>query len=98
MQTKFYIVCHLKTPAGPEAYGRFEIGNDREAAYQLFARLKGDKEVGERNILCLELMETVNELPVNINIISCTLNELTENCRIITKEIFNQRNLSGSLK
>jgi hypothetical protein len=98
MQTKFYIVCQLKTPAGPEAYGRFEIGDDREAAYQLFARLKGDKEVSERNMLCLELMETVNELPVNINMISCTLNELTENCRIITKEIFNQRNLSGSLK
>lgn len=97
MQTKFYIICHLTTPAGPEAYGRFEIGNDRKTAYQLFARLKGDKEVKEYNMLCLELMETVNELPVNINVLSCTLDQLTENFRLITKEIFNQRNLSGSL-
>jgi hypothetical protein len=95
MQTKFYIICHLTTPAGPEPYGRFEIGNDRVAAYQLFSRLKGDKEVKERNMLCMELMETANELPVNINMLSCTLDQLTENCRVITKEVFNQRNLSG---
>jgi hypothetical protein len=90
MQTNFYIICHLNTPAGPEAYGRFEIGNDRETAYRLFDRLKGDKELKDHNILCLELMETVNGLPVNINIISCTLDELTENFRLITKEVFNQ--------
>ena len=96
MQTKFYIICHLTTPTGPEAYGRFEIGNDRMAAYQLFARLKGDKEVNERNMLCMELMETENELPVNINMLSCTLDQLTENCRIITKEVFNHRNLRGA--
>jgi hypothetical protein len=95
MQTNFYIICHLKTPAGPEAYGRFEIGNDRETASRLFARLKGDKEVNVQNMLCLELMETVNDLPVNINILSCSLDQLTENFRIITKEIFNQHNLNG---
>jgi len=97
MQTKFYIICHLKTLAGPEAYGRFEIGNDRETAKELFAKLKGDKEVNEQNMLCMELMETVNELPVNINIISCTLKELMENCRIITKEVFTQHNLGKVL-
>jgi hypothetical protein len=95
MQTNFYIICHLKTPAGPEAYGRFEIGNDREAASRLFARLKGDKDVNVQNMLCLELMETVNNLPVNINVLSCSLDQLTENFRIITKEIFNQHNLNG---
>jgi hypothetical protein len=93
MQAKFYIICHIKTPAGPEAYGRFEIGDDREAAAELFAKLKGDKEVNEQNILCIELMETSNGLPFNINILSCTLDQLTENCRIITKEIFTQYNL-----
>ena len=97
MQTSFYIICHMATPAGPEAYGRFEIGNDRETAHRLFSRLKGDKEVNEQNMLCLELMETVNELPVNINVLSCTLDELTENFRLITKEIFNQHNLNGTL-
>lgn len=97
MQTKFYIICHLKTPDGPETYGRFEIGNDRHAAAELFAKLKGDKEVNEQNMLCIELMETVNELPININILSCTLDQLTENCRIITKEVFTQYNLGKVL-
>lgn len=93
MQTRFYIICHIKTPGGPEAYGRFEIGNDRETATQLFEKLKGDKEVNEQNMLCIELMETSNGLPININILSCTLDQLMENCRIITKEVFTQHNL-----
>src|SRR3954468_8612882 len=97
MQTKFYIIFHLKTPAGPETYGRFEIGNDRETAARLFAKLKGNKEVNEQDMLCIELMETANELPININILSCTLDELTENCRIMIKEIFNHRNLGKTL-
>jgi len=97
MQTNFYIISHFATPAGPAAFARFEIGNDREAAYRLFSRLKGDKEVNEQNMLCMELMETVNELPVNINVLSCTLDELTENFRIITKETFKQQNLNGAL-
>ena len=97
MRTKFYIICHIKTPTGPEAYGRFEIGNDRELAAQLFEKLKGDKEVNEQNMLCIELMETSNELPININILSCTLDQLTENCRIITKEIFTHHNLGKIL-
>jgi hypothetical protein len=97
MQTKFYIISHLKTPAGPEAFGRFEIGNDREAATQLFAKLKGDKEVNDQNMLCIELMETSNGLPINITILSCTLDQLTENCRIITKEIFTLRNFGKIL-
>lgn len=97
MQTNFYIIGHFATPAGPEAFTRFEIGNDREAAYRLFNQLKGDKEVNDQNMLCLELMETVNELPVNINVLSCTLDELTENFRLITKESFKQHNLKGSL-
>jgi hypothetical protein len=97
MQTKFYIISHIKTPAGPEAFGRFEIGNDREAATQLFAKLKGDKEVNDQNMLCIELMETSNGLPINITILSCTLDQLTENCRIITKEIFTLRNFGKIL-
>jgi hypothetical protein len=97
MQTQFYIICHIKTPAGPETYGRFEIGNDRQTAAQLFATLKGDKEVNEQNMLFMELMETSNGLPINITLLSCTLDQLTENCRIITKEIFAYHNLGKIL-
>ena len=44
-------------------------------------------------MLTIELVETVNELPVNLHILACTLEELTYNCRIITKEAFKLHNL-----
>jgi hypothetical protein len=97
MEARFYIICHIKTPTGPEAYGRFEIGNDREQAKELFATLKGDKEVNEQNMLWIELMETTNGLPINITILSCTLDQITENFRIITKEVFTNHNLGKRL-
>ena len=39
-------------------------------------------------ILQIDLMETKNNLPVNIKVIGCTLEQLAENCKIITKEVF----------
>jgi hypothetical protein len=97
METTFYIVLNMKTPDGLESYGRFNIGNDRQKAYHIFRKLKGDPDTNEKHVLCMELMETVNNLPVNIHMLGCSLNELSENCRIITKEIFNAVNLDNAL-
>jgi hypothetical protein len=88
METTFYIILNIITPNGLQSYGRFYIGNDRDMAYQLFSQLKGSSDVNEKNILYLELMETVENLPVNIRMISCSLHELADNCRIITREVF----------
>lgn len=95
METTFYILLNIKTNGGFESYGRFNIGNDREVAYALFKELKGKDAIEEKDVLCIELMETVYNLPVNIMMKSCTLNELTGNCRLITKELFNRMNLNG---
>jgi len=38
-------------------------------------------------------VETVNELPVKIKTICCTLNELGANCKLIAREIFRLKNL-----
>lgn len=91
MDTTFYILFSIKTAEGLENYGRFYIGNDRNEAYELFAKLKGDDDVHESNMLFLELMESVNNLPVNMKIKSCSLRELGENCELITKEVFKSR-------
>jgi hypothetical protein len=40
-------------------------------------------------------METRDDLPVNLKLITCTLEELAENCKLITKEIFKINNLEG---
>lgn len=96
METIFYILLSIKTINGQESYARFNIGNDRAAAYHIFRKLKGSTNIDDNNVLYLELMETVDNLPLNIQMLSCSLNDLTENCRTITKEIFNLWNIHGS--
>jgi hypothetical protein len=88
MKTTFYILLHVKTPKDMQTFGKFYIGNDHNAAYKLFNSLKGSTYLNGNCVLFAELMETQRGLPVNIKMLACTLNELSENCRIITKEIF----------
>jgi hypothetical protein len=38
--------------------------------------------------LQIDLMETRNDLPTNIKVLGCTLEELAENCKVITKVVF----------
>ncbi|WP_276481525.1 hypothetical protein [Paraflavitalea pollutisoli] len=93
MESIFYIRFNVKTAEGLHCYGRFDIGNERTVAEKIFRQLKGRHDVHENTILSVELMETIAGLPVNLQLLSCTLDELANNCRIISKEIFNQANL-----
>jgi hypothetical protein len=95
MRTKFYIILSLKTSAGFESYGQFDFGHDQEAAYLLFESLKGKSEPDGLSLLHIDLMETVDELPVKIKTISCTLGELACNAKLIAREIFRQKNLKS---
>jgi hypothetical protein len=88
METIFYILLYIKTPQGFESFGRFYIGNKNELAWQLFDKLKGSEEEIDDRILQMDLMETRNNLPVNIKVIGCTLEEMAENCKVIAKEAF----------
>ncbi len=74
-------------------YGQYFFGDERDAAYELFAQLKGDKNMKNTCPLHIDLMETVNELPVKIKSICCTLEELGTNCKLIAREIFRLKNL-----
>jgi hypothetical protein len=93
MKNTFCIVLHIRTFRGLETFGKFSIGTDRQAAQTLFNTLKGITDIDESQVLSMALMEMREELPVNVKIIGCTLNELSENCRIITKEVFKLFNL-----
>ncbi len=93
METTFYILLSMRTPRGPESFARFFIGNNRDAAYAIFRNLKGIPDVDEKNILYLDFMETRDGLPMNLELIACTLEQLAENCKYITKEIFKMTNL-----
>lgn len=87
----------MKTPAGPESFARFFIGNNRATAYALFQSLKGTTDVDERNVLYLDFMETRDGLPLNLKLITCTLEQLAENCKLITKEVFKMNNLESKI-
>lgn len=93
MKTQFYILLSLKTPRGFEDYGQYFFGNDREAADELFRQLKGSEDLKASCLLHIDLMETVDELPVKIKTICCTLEELASNCKLIAREIFRLKNL-----
>jgi len=88
MEPAFHILLSIKTATGFENFGTFSLGHDKDAASRIFQRLKGNEDISDTDILHAALVETKNNLPVNIQLISCTLKEVAENCAIITKEIF----------
>jgi len=88
METSFYIAFNMKTPDGFESFARFNIGNREKPARNLFEKLKGTADNVEDCILQMDLMETKNKLPLNIKVLGCTLEEMAENCKEITKEAF----------
>jgi hypothetical protein len=92
-QRSFYIKCTLKTVNGFEYFATFYIGNDRDFAEAIFRKLKGNHEVNEHNILQLDFVESKQNLPVNLKMIHCNLDEMAQNSRMITKEMFKYYNL-----
>ncbi len=86
--SKYYIVLNIKTGKDFYCFGKFFLGSDMNFADNIFRKLKGNKKVDKNTLLYFELTETKHELPQNIQMIGCTLDELAENCKIITKETF----------
>jgi len=93
VETKYFIKFTLKTVHGFESFGQMFIGNDKKTAYDIFSSMKGNDEVNETNILQLDFIETMKGLPINLKVLHCTLNEMADNCKTITKEVFKQFNL-----
>jgi len=96
MALEFFISFTFKTFNGTETFARFAIGNDRDAAYRIFKRLKGSHTVDEKNVLSLDFFEIEKGLPKNLKVLSCTLPQLQENCGIITKELFRYHNFDDT--
>ncbi len=93
METQFYILLSLKTVKGFVNYAQYFIGDDRAAAEELFGRLQGTPAPGDNLALHIDLMEVVNELPVKVRTIGCTMDELIENHKLLTCAMFRLHNL-----
>jgi hypothetical protein len=93
METQFYILLSLKTPQGFVDYGQYFLGGDPKAAHALFEQLKGNEQIKDACLLHIDLVEIVNELPLKIKTICCTLDELGANSKLIARWIFRLKNL-----
>lgn len=95
MESEYRIALHGRSPTGLEVYGEFYIGNSHTEAIRLFQMLKGHPERIKEGILFMELRCNSRGLPSDIKMKSCTLEEVTENCKIITKYLFLARGLNA---
>jgi hypothetical protein len=93
MATDFYIDLSIQTDQGPTRIGRFNIGQDREKARELFKKMMGSGNITGRSMLFIEFTEVVNGLPVNLDMLTCDLQELGVNCMLIAREMFCTMNL-----
>ena len=93
METNFQISLLIRTPAGFETYGKFDLGADRDQATEIFSQLKGTDEIAEKSILYMDFTEVRDGIPFPVKILHCTLDDITFNTRIVTRDIFKNLNL-----
>ncbi len=93
MNTQFFISLTLITPEGPQSFAQFSLGDDKAYALRIFTRLQGT-ESDSPGVLQLEFMEMSDGLPVNIKWKDCTLEQLSWNCKCLTKEAFKRAGMN----
>ena len=84
----YFVLAYIKRYSQKSTFRVLGHDSQDQLARHLFDQLKGSGEEIEDRILQMDLMETKNNLPVNIKVIGCTLEEMAENCKVITKEAF----------
>jgi len=96
MRRQFYILLSQKNLSGYTTYGQFWLGYDRTVATEIFSQLKESKKDPGQLMLHLDFMECVDEIPVKIKTICCTLEDHAFNCNMIAKELFRTLTLEGN--
>ena len=97
MERKFYIELNMKTADGFERFGCFELGSDRGFAIGLFGGLAGRPAEDDSEVLHMDLVEKRGGLPMNMQVVSCTVEELGKNIKYLTRELFKKINLGDTL-
>ncbi len=92
-QSEFNIVLQIKTPEGFEPFGKFTLGRNKKQAESIFRQLKGNSQCSFNDILQIDLVESGEGLPRQLDMLSCSLADMAENCRVITREYFKYRSL-----
>lgn len=93
MDSKFYLEVNMKTANGFERFGCFDLGSDRIFATRLFADMAGRPAYDDTSMLHLDLVEKKNDLPMSMQVITCTAEQLGYNIKYLTRELFKRVNL-----
>ena len=90
MEALFEISLNMKACKGIKCYGCFDIGNDQKFALELFDVLEGNKAVSSESVMTIDLVKRENGIPYPLALKHCTLDQLGENVKRMTKELFKQ--------
>lgn len=93
---KFQFVISIRTPKGYIETGRFFIGDGIREAISILEQLEGNTKT-ENPILKIDLIKYVTNIDTVLETLDCTLEQLSENVKVITKELFKLANIKGSL-
>lgn len=93
MKSFFFINIKMKVLDGTIDYSKFFVGDDKEFASNLYNNLNGHLDPEFQYVLHVELIENSEDNMIIMQRKGCSLEELTENCRLITRETFKFLNL-----
>lgn len=94
MNTNFDILISFRTPTGFKVCGQYFLGQHRDLAEIIFSGLEGKEDSLDKAMLHLDLLETVDDIPLKFRSIGCKLSELSANIEHITKGIFRANAIS----
>jgi len=83
----------MKTLRGVETYGCFSLGTDEKFAAALYNSLEGDEAVLPDSVITIDLVKRENGLLFPLGLRHCSYDQLAENVKMITKELFKRLNL-----
>ena len=95
MGSRYYITVWVKARDDYEQIARVCLGADKAFAAGLFQQLRGNKEVRNSELLQLDLVEDISDIPVTIDIIACTLEQYAHNSRLLATELLKFHNTPG---
>ncbi|MES1218505.1 MAG: hypothetical protein ABUT20_23565 [Bacteroidota bacterium] len=91
MNKRYAIRITMRCEQDTDCIATFNLGRNGTFAYDLFRKLSGNAQVTEKDPLQMEFIEMKTELPLIADIISCTLAEIGENSKLITRELFKSK-------
>jgi hypothetical protein len=93
MEATYEISLNMKTPNGMETYGCFNLGNNEQFAHTLYKALEGDQQISEASVITIDLVRRENGIPFLLDLRHCSYEQLSNNVKLITKELFKNLNL-----